>query len=331
MKKIAFSAIQSSKGFPTIGNYLGAIKNWTNMQDDFSCIFSVADLHAITTCKDPKELRENILNTYAVLIACGIDPDKSLLFIQSHVSEHAELAWIMNCYTQFGELSRMTQFKSKTSKLGKDSSNAGLFSYPCLMAADILLYGSCVVPVGDDQKQHVEFTRDIASRFNNLHGDTFVLPEALIKKNGARIMSLQDPLKKMSKTDNNENSKVYIFDDEETIMKKFSRAVTDSEMKVRRGEEKFGINNLMSIYSNLTSKTNDEVEQEFDGKGYKDFKKAVANAVCVELAPVREKFLKISKDKSYLKECYTKNALKAREIAHNILSTVKEKLGFVLR
>ena len=256
-KKVIFSAIQPSGSF-TLGNYLGALRNWVKLQDDYNCIFAVADLHAITVRQDPQKFRHNILEAYALLLACGIDPQKSPFFIQSHVHTHAELAWILNCYTQFGELSRMTQFKDKSQKHA-DNVNAGLFTYPSLMAADILLYQADLVPVGIDQKQHLELTRNIAERFNGVYGKTFTIPDAYIGKAGAKICSLQEPTKKMSKSDENANSWVAMLDNPDVIMKKFKRAVTDSEAVVRVGEGKDGINNLIGILSAVTDKTPDEI------------------------------------------------------------------------
>ena len=327
LKKTLFSAIQPS-GTITLGNYLGAIKNWTGLQEEFRCIFALADLHAITVRQEPSKFRRNTLEAYALLLACGIDLEKSLFFIQSHVSGHSELAWILNCYTQFGELSRMTQFKDKCAK-HSDNINVGLFAYPSLMAADILLYQADAVPVGADQKQHLELTRDIAERFNGIYSDTFKIPEPYIPKVGARVMSLQDPSKKMSKSDDNLNGFVAVLDDADTIMRKFKRAVTDSEAVVEFKEGKDGINNLMGIYSAVTNKTNQQIEEEFAGKGYGDFKVRVAEAVIEELRPIREKFNLLIKDKAYLEECYTKSAHEADRIARRTLSKVKRKIGFL--
>ena len=276
-KKTVLSCIQPS-GMLTLGNYLGALKNWINMQEEFDCTFAVADLHAITVRQEPAKLRAQIHSTFALLLALGLDPEKSTLFIQSHVPEHSQLAWILSCYTQFGEMSRMTQFKDKSAKHA-DNVNVGLFAYPALMAADILLYNPDFVPVGADQKQHLEITRDIATRFNGLYGDVFKIPEPYIAKTGARVMSLQDPTKKMSKSDENLNSWVAILDTPDDIMRKFKRAVTDSEAKVCIGEEKFGINNLIGIYSAITGKSAEAITAEFEGKGYGDFKMAVGEAV----------------------------------------------------
>ncbi|MEE0858207.1 MAG: tryptophan--tRNA ligase [Acutalibacteraceae bacterium] len=328
-KKVIFSAIQPT-GTITLGNYLGALKNWIKLQDDFNCIYALADLHAITVRQEPAKFRANIYEAYALLLACGVDLEKSLFFIQSHVSTHAELAWILNCYTQFGELSRMTQFKDKSAKHA-DNINAGLFTYPSLMAADILLYQADLVPVGADQKQHLELTRNIAERFNGVYGNTFKVPDGYIPKIGARIMSLQDPTKKMSKSDENVNSYVAVLDKPEVIMKKFKRAITDSEACVHFGEGKDGINNLMGIYSSVTGKTNEEIEKEFEGKGYGDFKTAVGEAVVEELRPIQERFNQLIKDKAYLKECYEKSADIARKISQRTVDKAMKKIGFVLK
>ena len=327
LKKTLFSAIQPS-GTITLGNYLGAIKNWTSLQEEFRCIFALADLHAITVRQEPSKFRHNTLEAYALLLACGIDLEKSLFFIQSHVSSHSELAWILNCYTQFGELSRMTQFKDKCAK-HSDNINVGLFTYPSLMAADILLYQADAVPVGADQKQHLELTRDIAERFNGIYSDTFKIPEPYIPKIGARVMSLQDPSKKMSKSDDNLNGFVAVLDDADTIMRKFKRAVTDSEAVVEFKEGKDGINNLMGIYSAVTNKTNQQIEKEFAGKGYGDFKVRVAEAVIEELSPIRERFDRLIKDKAYLEECYKKSAQEAERIARRTLNKARRKIGFL--
>ena len=328
-KKVIFSAIQPT-GTITLGNYLGALKNWIKLQEDFNCIYALADLHAITVRQEPAKFRANIYEAYALLLACGVDLEKSLFFIQSHVNTHAQLAWILNCYTQFGELSRMTQFKDKSAK-HSDNINAGLFTYPSLMAADILLYHADLVPVGADQKQHLELTRNIAERFNGIYGNVFKVPDPYIPKTGARVMSLQEPAKKMSKSDENINSYVAVLDKPEVIMKKFRRAVTDSEACVKYGEGKDGINNLMGIYSAVTGKTNEEIEQEFDGKGYGDFKTAVGEAVVEELRPIQEKFAQFIKDKAYLKECYEKSAQTAEKISQRILDKAAKKIGFVLK
>ncbi|MBE6794151.1 MAG: tryptophan--tRNA ligase [Ruminococcaceae bacterium] len=328
-KKIVYSAIQPS-GTITLGNYLGALKNWVVMQEEgtHNCIYTLADLHTITVRQEPAKMRKNVLDAYASILACGVDVEKSIFFIQSHVHQHAELAWILNCYTQFGELSRMTQFKDKSAKHA-DNINAGLFTYPCLMAADILLYQADLVPVGADQKQHIELARDVAGRFNSLYSPTFTVPEGFIPKNGARVMSLQDPTKKMSKSDENVNACVSLLDSPDVILKKFKRAVTDSEARVAYGEGKDGINNLMGIYSVVTGKSMQEIEDEFAGKGYGDFKVAVGEAVIEELRPIREKYEKLIADKAYLEESYRKGAEIAERMAQRTLDKVMKKIGFI--
>ena len=328
-KKVIFSAIQPS-GTITLGNYLGALRNWVKLQDDYNCIFAVADLHAITVRQDPKIFRQNILEAYALLLACGIDTEKSLFFIQSHVHTHAELAWLLNCYTQFGELSRMTQFKDKSQKHA-DNVNAGLFTYPSLMAADILLYQADMVPVGADQKQHLELARNIADRFNGTYGKTFTVPDPYISTVAARVMSLQDPTKKMSKSDENVNSWVALLDKPETIMKKFKRAVTDSEAVVKVAEGKDGINNLIGIMSAVTGKTADQITIEFEGKGYGDFKTAVGEAVIEELRPIQERFSDYIKNKDYLEEQYRKGAEFALRISQRTLDKTMKKIGFIAK
>lgn len=326
-KKLIFSGIQPTGTF-TLGNYIGAVRNWGPLQDEYNCIYCVVDMHAITVRQDPVKLRQNTLNSYALLMACGIDVEKSILFIQSHVKTHAELNWILCCNTQFGELSRMTQFKDKSQR-HPDDINAGLFTYPSLMAADILAYNADLVPVGVDQKQHLELARNIAQRFNQRYGDFFTIPEPYIAEVGAKIMSLQDPTKKMSKSDENPNSVILILDDKDTIIRKCKRAVTDSEAEVAYREGKDGINNLMTIYSTVTGKNFAEIESEFAGKGYGDFKLAVGEAVADHLEPVRTEFAHLSKDKAYLKECYTAGAEKALRYSQRTLSKVYRKVGFV--
>ena len=328
-KKIIFSAIQPS-GTITLGNYLGAIKNWVSMQETFHCVYALADLHAITVRQDPQKFRANTMQAYALLLACGIDPKKSTFFIQSHVPTHAQLAWVLNCYTQFGELSRMTQFKDKSLKHA-DNVNVGLFAYPSLMAADILLYQADMVPVGADQKQHLELSRDIAARFNGLYGNTFKIPEPYIPNVGARVMSLQEPQKKMSKSDENSNAWIGVLDKPETIMKKFKRAVTDSDAKVCHGENKDGINNLIGIYSAMTGKTTGQIEKEFEGSGYGQFKEAVAQSVIDRLRPVQEEYERLMNDKAYLKECYEKGAQTALHFSQRTLDKAMKKIGFVAR
>lgn len=328
-KKIIFSGMQPS-GEITLGNYLGALKNWVDLQDEYRCLFSVVDLHAITVRQDATALRKRSLEVIMQYMACGIDPDKALLFFQSHVSAHAELAWILNCNTQMGELSRMTQFKEK-SKKHEDNINAGLFTYPVLMAADILLYQSDLVPVGHDQLQHLEITRDIANRFNFHYGDTFTVPEPFIPKVGSRIMSLQNPENKMSKSDPNPNGYIWILDSKDVIIKKFKRAVTDSDNEIRYDEDKKGISNLLSIYCAITGKTIKEAEQDFDGKGYGDFKLAVGQTVADALKPIRERFDELSNNKDYVESVYRKSAEIASGIAQKTMRKVYKKVGFVAR
>lgn len=327
-KKVSFSGIQPS-GNLTIGNYLGALSNFSKYSEEYQTFYCVVDMHAITVRQVPAELRRRTYETLALYLACGLNPKENTLYVQSHVSAHAELAWILNCYSMFGELSRMTQFKDKSAKHA-DNINAGLFTYPTLMAADILLYQTDVVPIGSDQKQHVELARNIATRFNGVYSDTFTIPEPIIPKSGARIMSLAEPTKKMSKSDENANAVVYILDDRDTIIRKFKRAVTDSDTEIRYAEGKDGINNLMSIYSCLTGKTNEEIEAEFAGKGYGDFKLAVGEACADTLAPVQQKYNKIVSDKAYLEAVMKEGAEKAAYFASKTLSKVKRKVGFVI-
>ena len=326
-KKVIFSAIQPS-GTITLGNYLGALKNWISLQDEYDCIFALADLHTITVRQDPAKFRHNALEAYALLLACGIDTNKSPFFIQSQVTTHAQLAWILNCYTQFGELQRMTQFKDKSTE-HPDNINAGLFTYPSLMAADILLYQADLVPVGADQKQHLELTRNIAERFNGLYSPTFTVPDAYIPKQGARIMSLQDPAKKMSKSDENINGYVAVLDKPDDIMRKFKRAITDSDSCVRRAEGKDGVNNLMGIYSCVTGLTDEQIEKEFEGKGYGDFKTAVGEAVIEHLRPIQARYADFVKNKDHLEKCYTESAQKALAISSRTLNKVMKKVGFI--
>lgn len=328
-RKIVFSGIQST-GMFTLGNYLGALQNWVKLQDEYNCVYSVVNMHAITVRQNPAELRENTLRAYAMLLACGVDPEKSILFIQSHVPAHAELSWVLSCYTQYGELGRMTQFKDKSQKHA-DNINAGLYTYPVLMAADILLYQTDLVPVGADQKQHVELTRDIAQRFNSIYGNVFKIPEPFIPKTGARVMSLAEPTKKMSKSDENQNAYISLLDSPDTIIRKFRRAVTDSESEVVYREGKDGINNLMTIYSAVTGKSIPEIEREFDGKGYGDFKTAVGEAVADHLRPVQEKFGQIYEDKAMLRSSYELGAQKAAHFASRTLDKVYKKVGFLVK
>lgn len=325
-QKILFSGMQAT-GNLTLGNYLGALKNWVNLADEYTTFFSVVDMHSITVRQDPAELRRRARALLTLYIAAGLDPEKNCIYYQSHVSGHAELAWILNCFTYMGELNRMTQFKDKAAKHA-DNINAGLFTYPVLMAADILLYQADVVPVGKDQLQHLEITRDIAQRFNAIYGDVFTIPEPYMGKAGAKIMSLQDPAKKMSKSDENPNASIYLMDDKDTILRKFKRAVTDSEAQVRYREEQPGIRNLIDIYGVCTKKAPEEVEREFDGKGYGEFKIAVGEAVAAELAPLQARVAELSKDKAYIDSVIKNNAEKAEYYANKTLRKVQKKIGF---
>lgn len=327
-KKVSFSGIQPS-GNLTIGNYLGALSNFSKYSKEYQTFYCVVDMHAITVRQVPAELRRRTFEVLALYLACGLDPKENTLYVQSHVHAHAELAWILNCYTMFGELSRMTQFKDKSAKHA-DNINAGLFTYPTLMAADILLYQTDVVPIGNDQKQHVELARNIANRFNGVYSDTFTIPEPIIPKGGARIMSLAEPTKKMSKSDENANAVVYILDDRDTIIRKFKRAVTDSDTEIRYAEGKDGINNLMSIYSCFTGKSLEDIEAEFAGKGYGDFKIAVGEACADSLAPVQKRYNELISDKAYLESVLKDGAEKASYFASKTLSKVKRKVGFVI-
>ena len=328
-RKRSLSLIQPTS-VPTLGNYLGAMRRWAAFQQEFDTVYGVADLHSITVRQDPQKLRKQTNELFAMLLALGLDPDQGIVFIQSQVPTHAQLGWILNCFTQFGELSRMTQFKDKAAQ-HKDNVNAGLFTYPCLMAADILLYQADIVPVGADQKQHLEITRDIAARFNGIYGNVFTVPDAYIPKTGAaRVMSLQDPSRKMSKSDPNPKGTIYLTDAPETIMKKFKSAVTDSEMCVRYAEGKDGINNLMTIYSAVTGDSLEKIESDFAGKGYGDFKKAVGEAVVAELEPFQKKYNEIIADKQYLKECQQKGAEKALRVSSRTLGKVMKKVGFLI-
>lgn len=325
-KKIVLSAIQPT-GTPTLGNYLGALKNWKDMSEgEYDCLYAVADLHSLTVRPEPADLRRRTLEMYAILLALGIDPEKNIVFIQSHVPQHAQLSWLLSCCTQFGEATRMTQFKDKSEK-HPENVNVGLFTYPILMAADILLYQTDFVPIGEDQKQHLEIARDIAERFNTVYGNTFKLPEPFIGKIGARVKSLQDPTQKMSKSDPNPKGYISMLDDDNTIVKKIKSAVTDSEAVVRYAEGKDGINNLMGIYSCCTGKTYDEIEKEFDGKGYGDFKGAVAEAVVEELRPFKTEFNRLMSDKAYLTKCAEIGAERAGRLAQRTLSKAMKKTG----
>lgn len=328
-KKVLYSGMQAT-GTLTLGNYLGALKNWVELTDEYECIYGVMDLHSLTVRQVPAEFRKNARALYALYVAAGLDPEKNCIYYQSHVSGHAELGWILDCFTYMGELNRMTQFKDKAAKHA-DNINAGLYTYPVLMAADILLYQADVVPVGVDQKQHLEITRDIAERFNNIYGDVFTIPEAYIGKKGAKIMSLQEPGKKMSKSDTNANATILLLDDTDTIIRKFKRAVTDSESEVRYAEEKPGISNLMDIYSAVTGKTYEEIEKEFAGKGYGDFKLAVGEMVADHLKPLQERYEQLMKDKAYIESMIKQNDEKAAYYANKTLRKVQKKVGLTER
>ena len=326
-KKTVFSGVQPS-GNLTIGNYLGAIKNFAHFSEEYKTFYCVVDLHAITVRQVPAELRRRTYETLALYMACGLDPAKNTLFVQSHVPAHAELGWILDCYTMFGELSRMTQFKDKSAKNAQNI-NAGLFTYPALMAADILLYGTDVVPVGIDQKQHLELARDVAMRFNQIYGDTFTVPEGYISQDTMKIMSLAEPTAKMSKSDPNQNAVVYILDKKDDVMRKFKKAVTDSDAEVRYSEDKPGVSNLMTIYRAFTGKSYDDIEAEFAGRGYGDFKLAVGEACADGLAGVRSEFDRLIADKAYLESVMKAGADEASYYARKIMSKVRRKIGFV--
>ena len=327
-RPVSYSGVQPS-GNLTIGNYLGAIKNFPIYSEQYKCFYCVVDQHAITVRQVPAELRRRTYETIALYIACGLDPEKNTLYVQSHVPAHTEMAWMLNCFTMFGELSRMTQFKDKSQKHA-DNVNAGLFTYPVLMAADILLYQTNVVPIGADQKQHLELARNIVDRFNQLYPDTFTMPEPIIPKSGAKIMSLAEPTQKMSKSDENENAVVRILDTPDAIMRKFKRAVTDSDSSIIYDpENKPGVSNLLTIYSCFSGKSIEEAEREFDGCGYGDFKTAVGQVCCDKLIPVQEEYKRILADKAYLEEVMKKGADEASYYARKTLSKVRRKLGFV--
>ena len=329
MKKRVFSGIQPT-GCITLGNYIGAVKNWIALQDEYDCIFSVVDMHSITVRQDPKELRRRCMQFLCQYIACGINPENSIMFFQSHVTAHAELSWILNCFTYMGELSRMTQFKDK-SKKHAENINAGLFTYPVLMAADILLYKTDLVPVGVDQKQHLELARDIAERFNKIYGDVFTVPEGYIPPVGARIMSLQDPTSKMSKSDPNPNGYIWILDEPDVIRRKIKKSVTDSDGVIEYREGKDGINNLLSIYGAMTGLTPMDAAKEFEGKGYGVFKESVSEVVIEALAPIRSKFNELSENKDYIEKVYKEGAEKAACLANRTLAKVHRKVGFIDR
>ena len=325
-KKVLFSGMQAT-GNLTLGNYVGALKNWLTLSDEYECFYSVVDLHSITVRQDPTELRQRARKLLTLYIAAGLDPKKNCIYYQSHVSGHAELAWILNCFTYMGELNRMTQFKDKSAKHA-DNINAGLYTYPVLMAADILLYQADVVPVGKDQLQHLELTRDVAQRFNAIYGDVFTIPEPYIGKTGAKIMSLQDPTKKMSKSDENLNASIYLMDDKDTIIRKFKRAVTDSEGVIAYNDTQAGIHNLIDIYSACSGKTPEDIVKEFEGKGYGDFKLAVGESVADLLVPLQARFHELEKDKAYIDSIIKENAEKANYYAQKTLRKVQKKVGF---
>ena len=326
-RRIILSGIQPTGTF-TLGNYLGAVKNWRQLQEEYDCYYFVADLHALTVYHDPAARRQASREAFALLLACGLDPTKSLVFIQSHVPAHAQMAWMLSCLSPFGDLSRMTQFKDKSAKHPEDI-NAGLFTYPALMAGDILLYQADYVPVGADQTQHLEFTRNIAARFNHIYGETFRLPEGYFPKTGARVMSLAEPTAKMSKSDENAKATIFILDDEKTILKKFKSAVTDSEAQIAFREGKDGINNLMTIYSAVTGKSMEAIADEFSGKGYGDFKTAVGTIVAEELREIRENYARLLKDAAYLDAAIMDGTERASQIAEKTLRKTMRKMGLV--
>ncbi|SHI86340.1 tryptophan--tRNA ligase [Pseudobutyrivibrio xylanivorans] len=329
-RKVLYSGMQAT-GKLTIGNYIGALKNWVNLHEEYDCFFGVMDLHSLTVRQNPTEFRQNARRIYTQYVAAGLDPKKNCIYFQSHVPAHAELGWVLDCFTYMGELNRMTQFKDKSAKHA-DNINAGLFTYPALMAADILLYQSDLVPIGADQKQHLEICRDVAERFNNIYGDVFTIPEGYFPKTGARIMSLAEPTKKMSKSDENTNATIYLVDDRDTIIRKFKKAVTDSDAEVRYDtENKPGVSNLMEIYGVVTGKSMDEIAKEFDGKGYGDFKLAVGESVADMLDPFHQRCAELEKDKTFIDECIKENAEKASYFANKTLRKVHKKLGLTER
>lgn len=325
-KKMLFSGMQAT-GSLTLGNYMGALKNWVTLEEEYECFYCVVDMHSITVRQDPAELRKRARSLLTLYIAAGLNPEKNCIYYQSHVSAHAELSWILNCFTYMGELNRMTQFKDKAAK-HEDNINAGLFTYPVLMAADILLFQSDIVPVGNDQKQHLELARDVAERFNGIYGDVFTVPEPYFGEVGARIMSLQEPTKKMSKSDENPNASIYLLDDPDTIIRKFKRAVTDSDNQIIYKDEKPGIQNLIDIYRTVNQKSIEEVEKEFDGKGYGEFKLAVGESVVSMLKPIQDRLSELSKDKAYIDGIIKNNSEKAGYYANKTLRKVQKKVGF---
>lgn len=324
-KKVLYSGMQAT-GNLTLGNYLGALKNWLDLKDEYECFWGVMDLHSLTVRQEPAEFRRKARNLLILYIAAGLDPKENCIYFQSHVSAHAELSWLLSCFTYMGELNRMTQFKEKSAK-HSDNINAGLFTYPVLMAADILLYQADFVPVGKDQKQHLEITRDIAERFNSIYGEVFTIPEPYIGKGGAKIMSLQDPSKKMSKSDENVNGSIYLMDDADTVVRKCKRAVTDSDGEIRYAEEKPGISNLLEIYSSCSNISIADAEKEFAGKGYGDFKLAVAEAVNAVLAPMQKEYERLQKEKDFIDGIIKENDEKAAYFANKTLRKARKKLG----
>lgn len=328
-KKVLYSGMQAT-GNLTLGNYLGALKNWVTLNEQYECFYGVMDLHSITVRQNPSEFRKRARALYTLYVAAGLNPEKNCIYFQSHVSAHAELSWVLNCFTYMGELNRMTQFKDKSTK-NADNINAGLFTYPVLMAADILLYQADVVPVGIDQKQHLEIARDIAERFNHIYGEVFTIPEVFIGKSGAKIMSLQEPSKKMSKSDENPNASVYLMDDPDTVIRKFKRAITDSGSEVQYSEDKPGIKNLIDIYSAATSKSVEAIVKEFDGKGYGEFKLAVGEAVADVLRPLQARFKELSEEKTYIDSMIKNNDEKAQYYANKTLRKVQKKVGLTER
>lgn len=330
-RQTIFSGIQPS-GELSVGNYIGSLRNWVGLQNDYNCIYCVVNEHAITVRQDPKQLLQRSYDTLAIFLAAGVDPEKSTIFLQSHVPAHCQLSWVLNCYTQVGELTRMTQYKDK-SKRYADNVTAGLFDYPVLMAADILLYQANLVPVGDDQKQHIEITRDIATRFNNIYGETFVLPEGYFPKAGARVMSLQDPLKKMSKSDDNPNNVIRILEDPKSILKKLKRAVTDSDnppVIAYDWEKKPGVSNLLELLSASTNKSVEELVEHYKGQMYGTFKSEVGEAVVEMLRPIQEEYQRLRADEGYLNEIFAKGAVNASAVAQKTLDDVYRKVGFAL-
>lgn len=327
-KKVVYSGIQPS-GSLTIGNYIGALSNFSELQEEYNCLYCIVDMHAITMPQEPKNLRKNTLDILALYLACGLDPEKSIIYIQSHVPEHAELGWVLNTIASMGQLQRMTQFKDKSSK--SKEVLAGILNYPVLMAADILLYQSAYVPVGEDQRQHIELTRDLAQKFNSRYSDTFTIPDIMTPKVGARIMSLQDPQYKMSKSDSDENAFILILDDENAIRRKIKRAVTDSEGVIRYSSEQPGLKNLIDIYSSFSKLNAEAIVEKYKDLGYGKFKEDLAEVVVERLRPVQERFNAIRNDKEYLEKVYTEGAQKASALARKTLRKVYKKVGFIPR